>query len=138
MKRYEAINHTADMGIRVYGRTKKALFKNAAEGMFDLIADKKNILAKKKIELNIKAPDIEELFVSWLRELLYQYSAKGMIFKKIAILNLSDAEITAEAYGEKMNLKKHIFKNDLKAVTYHGFDIKRTRMGWTAQIIFDV
>jgi SHS2 domain-containing protein len=138
MKRYEAINHTADMGIKVYGSTKKALFKNAAEGMFDLIVDKKNILQKKKIELNIKAPDIEELFVSWLRELLYQYSAKGMVFKKITILNFSDTRMLAEACGEKMNLKRHIFKNDLKAVTYHGFDIKKTTAGWQAQVIFDV
>jgi len=138
MKTYEVIDHTADMGIKAYGRTKRALFKNAAEGMFDLIVDKKNILLKKKIEIDIKAPDIKELFVSWLRELLYQYSAKGMIFKKITILNFSDTRIFAEACGEKMNLKKHVFKNDLKAVTYHDFDIKKVKDGWQAQVIFDV
>ena len=43
MRSYEPIDHTADMGIRAYGRTKKELFRNAAAGMFSLIADKKNI-----------------------------------------------------------------------------------------------
>ena len=138
MKPYEPINHTADMGIRVWGKTKQALFKNAAEGMFDLIVEKKGVAAKKRIKFNIEAPDLKELFVSWLRELLYQYSAKGLVFKKIAILNLTGAQITAEAVGEKINLKKHIFKNDLKAVTYHELDIKKTKAGWQTQVIFDV
>ena len=137
MKPYETINHTADMGIRVYGRTRKELFRNAAEGMFDLIVEKKAVAAKKKIKLNIKAPDIKELFVSWLRELLYLHSGKGLVFKKIAILRLTDMRIIAEAIGEKIDLKRHIFKNDLKAVTYHGLEIKNTKAGWMAQVIFD-
>jgi SHS2 domain-containing protein len=138
MKRYEPIDHTADMGIRVWGRTKKELFKNAAEAMFDLIVDKKTVIEKKTIKFNLKASDIRELFVSWLRELLYQYSAKGMIFKKIAISDLSDTRINAFAGGEKIDTKRHIFRNDFKAVTYHDLDIKKIKIGWQAQVIFDV
>ena len=37
--RYEEIEHTADVGIRAYGRDLDELFVNAAEGMFSLIAD---------------------------------------------------------------------------------------------------
>ncbi len=137
-KKYRPINHTADMGIRVWGRAKRALFKNAAEAMFDLIVEKNAISAKKTIRFNLKAPDLRELFVSWLRELLYQYSAKAMIFKEVTVTTLTDTQITAEASGERIDLKKHIFKNDLKAVTYHGLDIKKTPAGWQAQVIFDV
>ena len=138
MKTYETIDHTADMGIRVWGRTKKALFKNAAEGMFDLIVDKKTVAAKKKIRFSLKAPDIRELFVSWLRELLYRYSAKATVFKRFSVSTLTDNHIIASAAGEKVDLKKHVFKNDLKAVTYHGLDVKKTKTGWETQVIFDV
>lgn len=138
MKTYEPINHTADMGIRVWGRTKKELFRNAAEGMFDLIAEKKGILPKKKININVNAPDLRELFVSWLRELLYQYSAKGLVFKRFMISELTDTQLRAEAAGERMDLNEHIFKNDLKAVTYHGLEIRKTKAGWQTQVIFDV
>lgn len=137
MKPYETIDHTADMGIRVWGSTKKQLFKNAATGMFDLIVDKRAVAAKKKMKFNLKAPDVKELFVSWLRELLYQYSAKGMVFKNIKISKLTDTQIEAIAAGEKIN-KSHIFKNDLKAVTYHDLEIKKTKTGWKTQVIFDV
>ena len=138
MQKYEIIGHTADMGIRVWGRTKKALFKNAAEGMFDLIVDKKNIRINKTLKFNLKAPDSRELFISWLRELLYQYSAKGLVFKKFIISKFTDTQLCAEAVGENMDLKKHIFKNDLKAVTYHSLDIKKIKDYWQAQGIFDV
>jgi len=138
MKKYEPIDHTADMGIRVYGSSKKALFKNAAEGMFSLIADKKNIAARKTIEFNLKAPDLKELFVSWLRELLYQYSGKGYVFRKITVTELTDTGIKASASGEKINLKKHVFRNDLKAVTYHALKVEKVKNGWKAEVIFDV
>jgi SHS2 domain-containing protein len=138
MKTCELIDHTADMGIRVWGSTKRGLFKNAAEGMFDLITDKKAVVAKKTIRFNLKAPDIRELFVLWLRELLYQYSAKGMVFKKIAIKDLTGTRIAAAASGEKIDLKRHIFKNDLKAVTYHDLKVEKAKNGWEAEVIFDV
>ena len=106
--------------------------------MFDLIVDKKTVATKKKIKFKLTAPDVKELFVSWLRELLYQYSGKGLVFKKIKILSLTDTQIVAEAFGEKIDLKKHVFKNDLKAVTYHDLEIKKTKTGWQTQVIFDV
>ena len=138
MKKYEPIDHTADMGIRVWGKTKRELFENAAEGMFSLIADKKTVEEKKRIKFSLNAPDLRELFISWLRELLYRYSAKGLVFRKFMIKKLEDTKIVAEAIGEKFSLKKHGFKNDLKAVTYHDLDIKKTKSGWQAQVIFDV
>jgi len=138
MKHYETIDHTADLGIRVWGKTKKALFKRAAEAMFDLITDKKAVNVEKTVRFNLKAPDLKELFVSWLRELLYQYAAKGMLFKKIAVSRMDDTHISASASGEKLNPARHIFKKDIKAVTYHGLEIKKTRSNWQAQVIFDV
>ena len=40
MKTYEIINHTADIGIKIYGRTKEVLFINAATAMFDVMLEK--------------------------------------------------------------------------------------------------
>ena len=34
MRRYEEIEHTADLAIKAYGRDMKELFANAAYGMF--------------------------------------------------------------------------------------------------------
>ncbi len=48
MKKYEILEHKADLKIRVFGKDLKELFENAAEGMFSLITNLDNV--KKKIE----------------------------------------------------------------------------------------
>ncbi|MBU3933351.1 MAG: archease, partial [Candidatus Omnitrophica bacterium] len=49
MKRYEIIDHTADIGLRAYGKDLKQLFTNAAYGMFDILADLKKVRAKERL-----------------------------------------------------------------------------------------
>ncbi len=45
MKIYELIEHTADVGIKAYGKNISEAFENAAKGMFDIITDKSEIEA---------------------------------------------------------------------------------------------
>ena len=71
MKRYEFFDHTADIGLRAKGKDLKQLFINAAYGMFDIMADLDNVESKKEIIFKLKAPNVEELFLSWLSELLF-------------------------------------------------------------------
>ncbi|MBP9531816.1 MAG: archease, partial [Syntrophaceae bacterium] len=37
MKKYELFDHTADLGLEIYGRTKRELFANAALALFDVM-----------------------------------------------------------------------------------------------------
>ena len=39
MKRYELIDHTADVGLRAFGKTLPELFRNAAIGLFEMMTD---------------------------------------------------------------------------------------------------
>ena len=137
-KRYELIEHTADVGIKVYGKDLKELFANAAFGMFEVIADLKNVQAKAPIVLELDAPDTEELLVSWLRELLYEYNSNEILFKDFKISQIDKGHIKAKAFGEKLDTKKHQLRNEVKAVTYSDLKIKETEEGLQAQIIFDI
>lgn len=138
MKRYEIIDHTADIGLRAYGRDLKQLFANAACGMFGILADLKNVRPKESLEIKLKAPNTEELFLSWLSELLYQYNSKGIIFKEFLIDELNERSISAEARGEKVDLKRHRLKTEIKAVTYHELKVQKVKDIWQAEVIFDV
>ncbi|UCB57319.1 MAG: archease [Candidatus Omnitrophota bacterium] len=138
MKQYEIIDHTADIGLRAYGKDLKQLFINVARGMFDILAELKNVQAKDKAEIKLEAPNIEELFLSWLRELLYQYNSRGIIFKEFLIDKLSDNSISASAGGEKVDLKRHRLKTEIKAVTYHQLKVQKVKGVWQGEVIFDV
>jgi len=138
MKRYEVIDHTADIGIKAYGKDLKSLFANAAYGMFDIMADLKNVRTKESLKIESEAPNVEELFLSWLGELLYQYNSKKIIFKRFVIDKLSENMISALAQGEKLDLKKHALKTEIKAATYHQLKVQKVKDEWQAEVIFDV
>jgi len=138
MKKYEIIDHTADIGLRAYGEDLKTLFANAASGMFSILADLKNVHPKRSLKIKVEAPNVEELFLSWLSELLYQYETKRIVFKEFLIDNLSQNSISATAQGEKLNLARHQLKTEIKAVTYHELKVQKIKDYWQGEVIFDI
>ena len=135
MKPYEILEHTADIGIKAYGKTPQELFINSARGMFDIIADTRRIRPKEQIEIKQEAQSYDELLRLWLQELLYQYSISGVIFKEFSIQSLSPQAIKAIVRGERAPDK---IKTEIKAVTYYELEFKKTKDGYKAKVIFDV
>lgn len=134
-KRFEILEHTADIGVRAFGRNPEEVFINAAGGMFAIIADTRRIKPKERIEIRQEARGYDELLRQWLQELLYRYSVSGIIFKEFIIQNLRQNAIKAIARGEKAPGK---IKTEIKAVTYHELEFKKTKDGYEAKVIFDV
>ena len=136
MKTYELIEHTADVGIRVKGKTLKDLFKNSARVMFGIIVESKAQTPKKEIKIIQKAGDLEELLVNWLNELLSLSATKELIFCDFKIKKINENSLEAVAIGNPM--KDYKVNVEIKAATYHGLAVKKTIAGWQAEIIFDV
>jgi len=138
LKNYELIEHTADIGIRVKGRDLKDLFCNAASAIFDIIAEKKPSRsgARKTIAIKQKADNLQELFVSWLNELLSLSAAKGIIFARFQIKKLSNRALEALAAGA--GAENYRVNTEVKAATYHQLKIEKENSGWLAEVIFDV
>ncbi len=137
MKPYTFISHTADIGIKVKGRTIKELFKNSAFALFDIIADLNHIKAEEDFKLNLASENPEELLHDWLKELLFQCNVNLFVFKRFNISKLSDTAIESIATGEHIT-SKDILKTEIKAVTYHNLAIKKEKGIWKTAIIFDV
>ncbi|MCD6214499.1 MAG: archease [Thermodesulfobacteriota bacterium] len=138
MKRYEFIKHTADIGIKVYGKDKKSLFLNAAYAFFALITDLKTVTPKKEIKLEVKGQDLEDLFFNWLDELLFLFDTKGFVGCEITIEKLEQKKILAKIKGENFNPQKHPLNACIKAVTYHNFKVNHIDDRFQAQVIFDI
>ena len=138
MKRYEQFPHTADIGIRAFGKDLKELFENAAFGMFDVIADLEGIKTSTEEFIEAKGETAEELLVAWLDELLYRFCTKEVIYSKFAIEELTDDKIRARVFGRPIAANRNRLKVEIKAVTYSGLKIKKTDKGYQVEIIFDV
>ena len=144
MKTFEIINHTADIGIKAYGKNLKELFLNAARAMFEIMIEvtkRKPIFAKiehKKCLLNKQGNNIEEILVAWLSELLYLFSSEGLIMERANIHRLDSSCIQAEVTSKIPKPDFYRIKTEIKAVTYHELEIKKTEHSFEAQVIFDV
>jgi SHS2 domain-containing protein len=138
MNPYEIVEHTADIGIKAYGRTLEELFINAARGLFDIIADLEGLKPSTSVPVKLEAPNEEELLVAWLDELIYNFYTKNIIFCDFKINHLGSTTIDAVASGRHIGDKKSRLKAEVKAATYHGLKIERSGDLYHVQIIFDV
>ncbi len=138
MKCYKLIEHTADLGIEAYGGTPEELFCNCAFAMFDLIADLEKINPKEKVKFELTADNQNELLINWLRRLHSCYAVEEYLFGKFHITALGENKLHGFAEGEKLDLKRHVLKKEIKAVTYHQVEIKKRDKLYAVQVIFDV
>ena len=145
MQKYSLFDHTADIGVEIFGRTKKELFTNAAFALFDILIqdiDKKRKtkrVSKERMKVRIvEGADLEDLLVNFLRELLFLFNGSRCVVNRGTIIACSNKRLAVQLTVEPYNSKKHLIKTELKAVTYHGLSVEKTKSGWKARVIFDV
>ena len=138
VKTFEVINHTADIGIVVYGADIKQLFANAAFGLFSLMADLDNLKEDTKRQIELSAEDVEVLLVEWLNELIYISEVEHITFKRFEINELSNNQLRATCFGEEIKPGQHRLKREIKAATYHMLRLNKEDGNYKVQIIFDI
>jgi SHS2 domain-containing protein len=138
MKRFEILDHTADIGLIVYGESLKTLFENAGEAFFHLITDLKKVKRRTERRIEIGKEDLERLMVDWLSELLYLHDVEHLLFKEFKIESVGEDGLKAVVKGEVFQEGVHVIKTGVKAVTYHRIEVRMENGRWRAQIIFDL
>ena len=135
---YEPIDHTGDLGMRVFGANLNELFAHAAWGLFDLMTDAERIEPRVSRDLTVEGIDLEDLLVRWLGELLYAYDTDRFLSAKVTFQDLEPTLLHATLSGEAFDADRHPIDTEIKAVTYHQIAVERVDTGWQAQVIFDI
>ncbi|MEX0939950.1 MAG: archease [Candidatus Babeliales bacterium] len=146
IKDFEIIPHTADLKIRVYGKTLEELFRNAIIGMFQSIGPRaescfvendrlicSQLPIERKIELH--SIDLDILLVDFLSEALFLSDSYNEAYLDAKIKTLDDKNISAILYGIKINRFEVV---EIKAVTFHDLSIKQVNSIWETNIVFDI
>ena len=138
MKTYEFIDHTADIGAKAYGKNLPEAFENAAKAMFAIITDNSEIESVGQYNIELEAPDFEQLLVDWLSDLLFLNSAKNLVYGFFKVeIDEKEKKLSAKVFGEKFNISKHKIGAEIKAVTYHMLEVKRKKP-IHVQVLFDI
>ena len=130
----------ADIAYEAHGKNLNELFENAALAIFEISANLKTIEAKQKIEINLENEKIDNLLYDFLSEILFLKDSKYMVFKKVKVFINQNKKIKLKAtlHGERINPKKQQLENDIKAVTMHMFEVKKTKDGYKARVVVDI
>ena len=149
MKKYEILEHRADLKIKAFGENKEELFENAMIGMFEgarYQGEGKEI----KKEIKVSSPDLFSLLVDFLSEILYLSEVNHQVYYQIQFKKFTEKNIEGILLGEEL---KRIGVA-IKGVTYHDLDIhqrpersegeRRTNVlrlkdkAWEATVLFDI
>lgn len=137
MPRYRTIDHTADLGLQVWGRTLPNLFANAAEGMCSLYMELEAVQPREERTITADGYDREEVLVDWLRQVLYGIEVDGFLPCRFDILRLEDTCLEAVVRGETYDPARHRWRTGIKAVTYHDLHIAQKGGKWTVTVVLD-
>lgn len=130
--------HIADMGITGYGPTISEAFTQAALAMTAIITEPQKIQPQEKISIQCSAEDYELLLVEWLSQIIYQMSARDMLFSHFHV-KIENHNLTAQIYGEKTDPKKHTPSVEIKGATYTALSVVQKDDGtWNASCVVDI
>jgi SHS2 domain-containing protein len=134
-KKYEILDHRADLKIRVFGKTKEELFLNMLLGMNAGLRPETNKQMPAKRNIYIHSQDFSTLLVDFLNEVLYLIQVHKEVYTNLKFIKFTNKELKAELLGQKVES----FGEDIKAATYHDLDIHQREDGiWEATVLFDI
>ena len=137
-KRFEIIEHTADVGIRAFGADRASVYENAARGMLSLIISPESVRAAEEESVTVDGSDAVDLLVSWLHEILFRFDARRRIYADVRVEEVNERRLRARLRGERLDLDRHEIVTDIKAVTYHTARVDEEGGRWIAEVLFDV
>ncbi len=127
--KYQILDHTADLRIKIFGRNEEELFLNALEAIALILKSdfqklKKRIFKGYK-KIKVTGNNLTEVLINFLNEILTNTHIDKKIYNRAKILKLSSNFCEAQIFGFKVNA----FEKDIKAITYHQAEIEKDKKG---------
>jgi len=130
----------ADVAFEATGKTLEEVLESAGLAVTNtMVKDLGSVKRKVKKRISVKSDSEEMLLFNFLQEIVFLKDSKKLLFSKFAVrVKRKPLHLSCVAEGEKLSMKKHELLVDVKAVTFHRFEVEETKAGWRAQVILDV
>lgn len=135
---FEILEHTADIGVRAWGRTLEELFENAALAVESIAVELERVEPRVAYPIAASGEDRESLLVNWLSEVIYYVDGRRILMSRFQVETLTDTAVTGQAWGEARDSARHPPRIVVKAATYHQLRIYQERDRWVAEVYLDI
>lgn len=131
---FEEIDHTADLCVKIWGKSIKSLFLAALSGLYHIAGVEFDEESRSGNQHHhFEEIDLESLLVSFLSEWNYRMQYEHQFIK---IINFNFDQFILELDYQIFPVVD--FQKEIKAVTFHNLDIVRDEHGYSAVVVFDV
>ncbi len=142
---YRYLDHMTDAVIEAYGSTLEAAFENAAMALCDTMVDLKFVMPRNEFKFSAKGYDLYSLLFDWLDQVMLLLVADGIAMSQFSVTikqnNNNEGAgylLEGKARGEPLDLDRHHYKVEIKAVTYHEMEIKHENGIFIARFLLDL
>jgi SHS2 domain-containing protein len=134
--RFEILEHTADVGLRLTGDTVGELFEAAGRGLASL-QDAWEPGKGREVTVDVSADDRAALLVAWLDELLFLSEREDGVFGGFHVESVGDDVLRASVLlSPSAGPREGV---GIKAATYHRLRLEQEQNGaWGADVYLDV
>ena len=123
---YKYLEHATDALIEVRAKTLEEAFVVAGKSVVETIIDLNNIQEIEEKNIKVKGRNLLNLLYNWLEEIVTITITDGFAIRNfsVSIKKNKECQIISKISGEKLDLKKHNFKVEIKSPTFHLMEIK--------------
>lgn len=132
---FEILEHTADVGVRGWGKTLEQAFAQATRGLLDIVGVWKPGPGERE-SIHVQAHDLGALLVDWLGEILYLQDTRDVVVGGLEVSSVDDGR--AVGWVELAPRPNEIEGTAVKAITYHQLEVAERDGGWVAQVFLDI
>jgi SHS2 domain-containing protein len=136
---FEEVDHTADAGVVVHGRSESEALALLVLALGQLLAGGEDVARKADVQISVGPGTRDSIAVDVLRELLYRFDCDHVIPESCQV------DVFGPDVGARVTVgvgdydpERHCEGLELKAVTLHEARFEAEDDGFTAQVIFDI
>ena len=126
MRGFEYFEVTADIGFRAYGESLNEAFENAGLAIFNIISDTDGVTPATEISFEVASEDEVSLLYDYLEELLFYHEVEFMLFSEFHVEIDENLHLKATIRGEAIDWDRHERKTEIKAITFHEMEVRKT------------
>ncbi|MBD1914839.1 MULTISPECIES: archease [Cyanophyceae] len=133
---------TADIAFHAWGTDLEEVFKAAGDAVMNTMIENLDAIAPSQTRtFNLEDDALDLLLFNFLQEFVYYKDSELLLLRAQQVQIEEQASIyrlSATTQGERLDRDRHHQRVDVKAITLHQFELKKTNTGWSAQVILDI
>jgi len=134
---FHEFEHTGDLGIELDAPTREELFRRASLALAAILVEPGDVAAVEQRTIEVAAESDPDALHDLLTALLGLFAVEDFIWCEASVTQ-EGGVLCVTLRGERFDPNRHVFRGEIKAVTYHQLQVERSDKGWRARVIFDV